>query len=125
MIKGINGFKMAADGKKIVYRQRNSIGIIDASAKDSSGEPLDLTGLKMKFDPLAEWKQIFNEAWRLERDFFYEPGMHGLDWNEMREKYGRLLPHVSCRQDIRYLVGELIGELNTSTLPSGLSTRTR
>ena len=50
----------------------------------------------------------------MERDFYYEPNMHGLDWNAMREKYGKLLPFVSCRQDIRYVIGELIGELNTS-----------
>ena len=114
VIKGIDGFTLSADGKKIAYRQGRSIGIIDASATDSKGETLDLSGLKMHLNPLSEWKQIFNEAWRLERDFYYDPKMHGLDWNAMKKKYGRLLPYVSCRQDIRYLVGELIGELNTS-----------
>ncbi|UCG50803.1 MAG: PD40 domain-containing protein [Candidatus Latescibacterota bacterium] len=114
VISGIGGYELSADGKKIVYRQEDSIGIIDSSAEDSAGEPLDLSGLRMRLDPLAEWRQIYNEAWRLERDFYYEPEMHGLDWDAMKKKYGRLLPHVSCRQDMRYLVGELIGELNTS-----------
>jgi tricorn protease len=68
----------------------------------------------MNLDPRKEWKQIFNEAWRMERDFYYEPGMHGIDWNRMKEKYGRLMDFACCRQDVRFIVGELIGELNTS-----------
>jgi tricorn protease len=75
---------------------------------------LDLSNLEMRLDPRAEWRQIYNEAWRMERDFFYDPNMHGLDWEAMREKYGLLVPHASCRQDIRYIIGELIGELSTS-----------
>jgi len=114
VIEGIDGYKLSADGSHIVYRKGDTIGIIEATAKDSKGEPLDLSGLKMWLDPLAEWKQIFNEAWRMERDFYDEPGMHDLDWRAMKEKYGRLVDYASCRQDIQYIVGELIGELNTS-----------
>jgi tricorn protease len=119
LIKGINGYKLSSDGKNIVYRKDNAIGIIEATATDSEGKALELANLKMLLDPLAEWNQIFNEAWRMERDFYYEPGMHGpgmhgLDWAEMKDKYGALMPYVSCRQDVRFVVGELIGELNTS-----------
>lgn len=114
VIEGIDSYRLSAKGTHIVYKQRNDVGIIEASATGSSDEHLDLTELKMRMDPLAEWRQIFNEAWRMERDFYYEPGMHGLDWAGMKEKYGRLLPYVSCRQDMRFLIGELIGELSTS-----------
>lgn len=114
VIEKINDYKLSADGKNIVYRKDRQVGIIEASAKESKGEALDLSNLKMWYKPLAEWKQIFTEAWRFERDFYYEPGMHGLDWDKMKEKYGKLLPHASCRQDIRFIIGELIGELNTS-----------
>ena len=114
VIKGINSYQLSPDGAKIIYKQGNKVGIIDASAKDSKGDALDLAELKMWLDPLAEWKQIFNESWRMERDFYYEPNMHGLDWNDMKEKYGRLMENASCRQDVRYIIGELIGELNTS-----------
>lgn len=114
VIKGVDSYKLSGDGKKIVYKQEGSVGIIDATATDSEGKPLDLSDLKMTLDPLAEWTQIFNESWRMERDFYYEPNMHGLDWNALREKYARLLPYASCRQDLQFLVGELIGELNTS-----------
>ncbi len=112
--KGIDDYKLSADGSKIVYKKRKSVGIIDAGARDSQGEDLDLSELQIYLEPLKEWTQIFNEAWRMERDFYYEPNMHGLDWKAMKEKYGKLLPYVSCRQDVRYLIGEMIGELNTS-----------
>ncbi|HUV37006.1 MAG TPA: S41 family peptidase, partial [Patescibacteria group bacterium] len=114
VIEGIDEYKLSADGKHIVYKKGNSVGIIDATVTDSKGEVLDLSDLTMSLDPIAEWTQIFDEAWRMERDFYYEPGMHGIDWNAMKVKYGRLIPFVSCRQDLRYVIGELIGELNTS-----------
>lgn len=114
VIKDIDGYKLSADGSNIIYKKGDTVGIIEASEKDAEGKAIDLSDLKMWLNPLAEWKQIFNEAWRMERDFYYEPNMHGLDWAAMKQKYGRLLSYASCRQDIRYIVGELIGELNTS-----------
>jgi tricorn protease len=63
---------------------------------------------------VAEWRQIFTDAWRLERDYFYDPGMHGVDWNEMRQRYGKLLDDAVTRWDVNYVLGELIAELNSS-----------
>ncbi len=114
VLEGIDGYRLSADGSSVVYRKDKEIGIVGAKETDSKGKPLALDGVRMLIDPVAEWTQIFNEAWRMERDFYYEPGMHGLDWPAMKEKYGRLIPYASCRQDVRYLVGELIGELSTS-----------
>lgn len=114
VIEGIKGYKLSFDGEKIVYQKGNDLGLICSSETDSKGNNLSLADLKMWYEPRAEWKQIFNEAWRLERDFYYEPGMHGLDWDEMKEKYGRLMESASCRQDVQFVIGELIGELNTS-----------
>ncbi len=114
VIDEINSYALSADGLSIAYRQGPAVGIISSDARETPGSPLDLADLAMWLDPRAEWTQIFNEAWRMERDFYYDPGMHGLDWPAMREKYGRLMPYASCRQDVEFLVGELIGELNTS-----------
>ncbi len=118
VIKGINGYKLSFDGSHIICRKGDKVGIIELEGfgmKDKAEfKPLDLSGLKMHFDPRKEWMQIFNEAWRMERDFYYEPNMHGLDWKAVGEKYRKLVPHASCRQDMRFIVGELIGELNTS-----------
>ena len=114
MIESIDGYKLSPDGSQIIYKKQNAIGIIKSCARNSKGKNINLSDLKMWLDLKAEWKQIFNEAWRMERDFYYEPKMHGLDWAAMKKRYGRLLPYASCRQDIIYIIGELIGELSTS-----------
>jgi C-terminal processing protease CtpA/Prc len=68
--------------------------------------------MEMRIDPKAEWAQEFTDAWRILRDWFYDPAMHGLDWNEIRTKYGQLVPHVAHRADLDYILGEVAGELH-------------
>ena len=114
VIASINGYNLSEDGSHIAYKKGSSVGIISSNASDSQGHELDLSNLEMHLDPRKEWQQIFYEAWRMERDFYYESGMHGADWEQMREKYARLLPRATSREDVRYIIGELIGELNTS-----------
>ncbi|MBN2416395.1 PD40 domain-containing protein [bacterium] len=114
VIAGVNSYKLSADGSHIIYGKGRGIGIIASSARGASGSDISLADLKIFIDPKKEWLQIYNEAWRLERDFYYDPDMRGLDWPAIGEKYRRLLPYASCRQDLGYLIGELIGELNTS-----------
>ncbi len=114
VMEGIDGFRLSADGSAIVYRKGKQLGIISPGEENSAGNPLDLSGLKMEIDPVKEWNAIFYEAWRMERDFYYEPGMHGIDWPAMREKYGKMIDRATCRQDVEFIIGELIGELNTS-----------
>src|SRR5258708_38413818 len=75
-------------------------------------KPLDLSGLEMRLDRQAEWKQIYNECWRQMRDFFYDPGLHGVDWPAVKKKYEVLLPHVQHRADLTYVIGEMIAEMN-------------
>ncbi len=118
VIAGIDEYRLSFDGEKVVYRQGINAGIIDVSDPDSDsdleGTNIDLSGLSFLLDPVAEWRQIFDEAWRMERDFYYEPNMHGADWDAMKVKYGALIDRATCRQDLGFIVGELIGELNTS-----------
>lgn len=114
IIEDVNLYKLSADGKSIVYKKGNNVGVIQASAQDSKGENLDLGSLKIFLDPVKEWTQIFNEAWRMERDFYYEENMHGLNWQAKKQQYGQLIPFAASRQDVRYIIGELIGELSTS-----------
>jgi tricorn protease len=111
----VNGFTLSADGKKILYFSNGSFGIIDA-AKDQepAEEPLRTDEMQAKVDPRAEWRQMFRDAWRQERDFFYDPGMHGVDWDHMYERYGQLIPFVTHGADFSYVLGEMIGELNSS-----------
>ncbi len=114
VIEGVNDFKISFDGSSIVYSNRRNIGIVSANAKNSKGNNLNLSQLKMNIDPRKEWKAVFNEAWRMERDFYYEAGMHGADWDKLKIKFGNLIDMATCRQDVQFIIGELIGELNTS-----------
>jgi len=110
----VSNFILSADGKKIVWSWQNNIGIIDAKPGQKTGTgQLDLSGLQMFLDYEAEWRQIYYDAWRLFRDMFYDPGMHGVDWEAMKKRYEVLLPYVAHRDDLNYVIGELIGELNT------------
>lgn len=63
---------------------------------------------------MAEWKELFNDAWRLERDYFYDPGMHGLNWNTVKERYSKMLEGAITREEVDFIIGEMIGELNAS-----------
>ncbi|MFZ4546398.1 MAG: S41 family peptidase [Bacteroidales bacterium] len=106
-------FDITADGKKMLVRQRNKFAIIDLpSSKISTEKFIDLSDLKILVDNQQEWKQIYDEAWRQMRDFFYVPNMHGVDWKAMHDKYAVMLPSVNNRNDLTYLIGEMIAELS-------------
>ncbi len=105
-------FEMSADGTRALVGRGPVMAVIDVAPGQRMDRSLPTDRLEMTIDPRAEWKQIFNEVWRLERDFFYDPGMHGVDWAAMRIKYGRLIEDCATREDVNYVIGELIGELN-------------
>lgn len=109
----VEGFALSANRKKMLVRQGGKYAIIDLpKGPVNVTEPLDLSGLEMTLDRPAEWRQIYNECWRLMRDFFYDPNLHGNDWVAIRAKYEPLVAHVGHRSDLNYLIGEMIGELN-------------
>ena len=113
IIEGINGYTLSWDESKILYAAQGSFGIADNQPdQESEAGLLDLSSMEMKIDPRAEWAQLYADAWRTLRDWFYDPGLHGQDWEMLRERYGRLLPHVAHRADLDYILGELGGELN-------------
>lgn len=106
-------FDITADGKKMLVRQGNRFSMIDLpSSKISTEKYIDLSDLKVWVNNQQEWKQIYDEAWRQMRDFFYMPTMHGVDWKAMHDKYDVMLPSVNNRNDLTYLIGEMIAELS-------------
>lgn len=109
-----DGFDLSADGKKLLVVSNGKFGIVDLEPEQTIETPLRTSEMEMTVDPVAEWKQIFNDAWRLERDFFYDPAMHGVDWEAMRVRYGALIDDAATRWDVHYVLGELIAELNAS-----------
>jgi tricorn protease len=131
VVEGVEQYALAADGEHLVWRRDDEVGIAHSDGRDhrhrsdgsaertgaaatTTSKALDLAGLVVELDPRAEWRQVFADAWRLERDFYYEPGMNGLDWRAMRAKYAPLVERATCAQDMRFIIGELIGELATS-----------
>ena len=116
LLERIESYDLNKEGTKVLYKVGPLLGITDAvpgQAKVGAGK-LDLSGLQVKIDPRQEWRQIYHEAWRTERDFYWDTNMTGHDWNKIGARYEALLPWVAHRSDLNYLIGELIAELNTS-----------
>ncbi|MCX6273061.1 MAG: S41 family peptidase [Bacteroidetes bacterium] len=106
-------FDLSADYKKMLINRKGTYYVIDLpGAKINLEDPVSLVNLKIWVNNKEEWKQIYNECWRQMRDFFYVPNMHGVNWPAMRDKYAALLPWVNDRNDLNYLIGEMIGELS-------------
>jgi tricorn protease len=82
------------------------------ATRGGSDGTLNLSGLEVRVDPVAEWKQIYREVWRIQRDFLYDPGFHGLDLAATEKRYARFLPGVASRHDLAYLFEEMLGELS-------------
>ncbi|MCX7987058.1 MAG: PDZ domain-containing protein [Bacteroidales bacterium] len=110
--KNLN-YCISANGKKMLVKEGSKWAIIDLpESKITPKTYLDLSEMQVWVDYAQEWKQIYDEAWRQMRDFFYVENMHGLDWRAIHDKYAPLVPHVRHRDDLTYIIGEMIGELN-------------
>ncbi len=113
LMDGIANYHLSADAEKLVYRAGSKYGIVDAGSSAEVGDgKVSLSGVKIKVDRRQEFEQIFAEAWRIQRDWFYDQGMHGVDWQAVFDKYRPLVASCGNRSDLNYLIGELIAELN-------------
>ena len=112
VVDGVSDYVLSRDGKKLLYRVKDDWFLADAKAGLKAGDgKVDLAGLRVKADSRAEWVQMFEDAWRIARDWFYDPNMHGVDWAAMKKKYGALVPFVAHRADLDFIFGEMLGEL--------------
>ena len=113
VLKAINDYRLAADGKHVLFQASDKWGIAELKAdQDSSKGHLALADMELRIDPAVEWQQMYVDGWRILRDWFYDPGMHGMDWPAVREKYAPLVDHVAHRTDLDYVFGEIAGEMN-------------
>jgi tricorn protease len=116
------GFDVSMNGKVLVYRTQHAFVRVEAGAmsvpkpdKDAPGgddSHIDLSGWTLRINPRDEWQQELREAWRLQRDFFYDPQMHGVDWAGVWKQYGSLADRMASRDDLEDLIGEMFGELS-------------
>jgi tricorn protease len=135
LVEGILAFYVSANGEKMLYRTATppqpyagapppqvwtiaslppapAAGAVAAPVAPAGAKALNLASMEVRVDPVAEWKQIYREAFRLERDFFYDPGFHGLDLAATEKKYEVYLPGIASRTDLNYLFEETMGELS-------------
>jgi tricorn protease len=117
-IEEVNDYAVSFDGGKILYRKGEAWVTASADDAPSAGGPpkpgigpLKLEGWEVYVEPRAMWKQIYNETWRIERDFFYDPHYHGLDLDKGKKKYEPYLEGIASRQELTYLFQECLGEM--------------
>jgi tricorn protease len=126
--EGTGNFEVSADGKKMLLMKEGGAAIVDAAANEKGGpggaggkpskdgagkgDKVVTDGMIAWIDPRAEWNQLFTDAWRLERDWFYDPNMHHVDWAKVRKEYAQMLADCVTRQDVAYVIREMISELN-------------
>lgn len=115
LLEDVRGYELSADGKKLLVRKGSTYYVIDASSGPNASLDKAQVGLgdwAFALDPREEWRQMFDEAWRLERDYFYDPHMHGLDWPAIRAKYRPLVDRVTDRDELSDLLGQMVSELS-------------
>ena len=117
VMEGVREFQLSGDRKKLLVRRQKDDEILVFDAGDKAPEKLDdsrvdLSRWTFSFDPREQWRQMFVEAWRLERDYFYDRGMHGADWPKVRAKYEALVPRVRSRGELSDLLAQMVSELS-------------
>jgi tricorn protease len=110
----VRSFELSQDGKYLLIQKRQGVFIVDArpAAADLSKAGVNLAGWSLSVVPREEWRQMFAEAWRLERDYFYDQAMHGVDWQGMRKKYAPLVDRVNSRAELADLTAQMVSELS-------------
>ena len=110
ILDGVQFFAIAFNGEKMLYRQKQQWSIGPAQ-KPAGGTPLKLDSMEVFADPRAEWRHMYDQVWRGERDFFYDPGLHGLNLETIKQRYEPYLEGIASRDDLNYLFEEMLGEM--------------
>jgi len=115
MVGGISGYSLTPDGKNLMVQRGSQFYVIPAGSPTPTQleKAVDLSGWNFVIQPREEWHQMYREAWRLERDYFYDPNLLSVDWNAIRDKYEPLVDRVRDRSELSNVLGQLIGELST------------
>ena len=112
LLEGVDDFAATADGAHVLVQAGDGWHVAASeTAIDPDESRIDTSTIRVRVEPRAEWEQMFHEAWRINRDWFYDPGMHGADWPAMREKYSSFLPHLATRQDLNRVIRWMCSEL--------------
>ncbi len=114
----VDGFSLSRDGEKVLIKHDKDYTVLDAKADaakdDDTRKKLDLDHMRVLADPPREWAEMFENGWRLERDLFFSTVMNGQDWKAVHDSYARLVPLAGSREDLNYIIGQMIGEISNS-----------
>lgn len=113
----IADWRLSPSGEQVVIRKGKAIHaspLEKVFASKGVGSPVGLDGLVCTVNPVDEWLQVFDDAWRWYRDFFYDPNMHGRDWKAMGKAYRAMVPELSSRSELNWLLSQMVGELCVS-----------
>jgi tricorn protease len=112
LIPQLNSYELSADNKKILYNIGPNFFVSPVAKVNANEGRLAVADVEVKIDPRAEWTQIFNEAWRINRDYFYAPNMHGVNWEANRKKYAQFLPEAATKADVNRIIQWMMSELS-------------
>ena len=115
MVDDVDRFELSGNGEKMLIKKKSNYYMVEAGTSeisDLSDSKIDFSGWKFPITPQEDWKQIFTDAWRMERDYFYDKNMHGVDWKAMHDKYLPLVDRVTTRNELSDLIGRFVGELS-------------
>ena len=113
LLDSVDDFRVSNDGKRVLYQMKESWAIADLGDKIDAGKAhkLGIAGVEVRVEPLVEWREMFDDAWRINRDYFYDPHYHGADWKAMHDKYAQFLPDLAVRQDLNRVIQWMCSEL--------------
>jgi tricorn protease len=114
----VDSYSLSFDGRRVLIKHDKDYTVLDTkpdAAKDAeTKKELKLDHLREQVDPALEWQEMFENAWRLERDLFFSPLMNGENWKTVHDSYRKLLPLAGSREDVNYLIGQMLGEISNS-----------
>jgi tricorn protease len=120
VIEEIGGYELTRDGRRLLYTKGGDWFMVSTAEAAKPGEgKLDLSKMEVAVDPRAEWRQIYREAWRVMRDWFYDPGHHGQNLAEMERHFAEYLPSVTRRADLNALMNMMLGHMSLSHMGVG------
>ena len=101
-------------GRRLLVQRGDNWAVIRPEESQRFEKQIHISEMQMLVNPMEEWKQILTDVWRLERDYFYDPNMHGVNWEQVKQRYSNMLTGASTREEVNFIIGEMIGELNSS-----------
>ncbi|MCC7479282.1 PD40 domain-containing protein [bacterium] len=113
LIPGVDGYQITPDGQKLLVYAMGEMFVTGAELGAALDKPVPLPALRKEINPYHEWEQMIWEVWRAFREEFWDPGLHGVDWNAARDRALALLPYCASNEDIGFVISEMVGELNS------------